>query len=266
MKVSGQWIVPIIVVIVGYAFFYVSNRRAELLVPGTEGPQVGQLLPDLPIKDLAGNALPTVQELGMPTVLVVLRGYAGYVDPKCVATVAALMEMRPDYPEVRVVVLYPGADALTEFRRFTTALERAGVAVSGIEWGLDPELYAVGALDAYGDPALPTIWAIDGTGTVLYRKFGTAEDRPDLEPAILDAHVEPQIQAERILFVALQRLNRQDGLGAVAELCLAMWYSRKARRQRDVSCCNLEHAVLTLPPSKISKALSWAVRVDVRPI
>jgi len=159
-----------------------ANRPAAAPV-SARSTLLGQAFPPVRLMGASGDPF-TLEELrgGRPVVLVVLRGFPGFVCPHCTAQTAALINALPSFEErgARVAMVYPGEastvptflKAMKEFR------EGKGVPIPIL---FDAELELVRALGIRGEFAKPTTAIVDGNGVLRYLYVGQSfNDRPSV--------------------------------------------------------------------------------------
>ncbi len=119
--------------------------------------------------------------------LVILRGYAGYVCAYCAAQTKALRDHYDEFEALgtEVVIVYPGnRDRLEAFlQSYKSLVEEEGELPFTVAY--DPDFALVDSLDLRSDLALPTTLLIDKDGVVRYAYIGTDKtDRPSAEALI----------------------------------------------------------------------------------
>lgn len=158
----------------------VTPKGADALI-GKPLPQTRFLGPSGDVVELAALAE------GRPLVLVVLRGFPGYICPYCTAQTSALLNKLPEFEHLgaRVAFVFPGEadtvpvflDAIRDYR------QQADLPVPVL---FDPELSAVRAMSISGDKAQPTTIVMNAQGVVTFAYAGTGpDDRPPVR-AILE--------------------------------------------------------------------------------
>jgi peroxiredoxin len=116
-------------------------------------------------------------------VLIVMRGFPGYVCPSCSAQTSRLIGNYPEFVKrnAEVLVVFPGArDHLPDFVKASQA-EAANTAVP-FPILLDENFQAVDQLHIRGDLAKPSTYLIDKQGQVRFAYVGaTSADRPSVK-------------------------------------------------------------------------------------
>ena len=120
-------------------------------------------------------------------VLVVTRGYPGYICPNCSAQTSRLISNYPEFVkrDAEVLVVFPGpTDHLQQFRERTQS--EAGKKSVPFPILLDKDFHAVDQLKIRGDLAKPATYIVDKQGDVRFAYVGSnTSDRPSLK-AMLD--------------------------------------------------------------------------------
>jgi peroxiredoxin len=120
-------------------------------------------------------------------VLVVTRGYPGYICPNCSAQTSRLISNYPEFVkrDAEVLVVFPGpTEHLQEFRQRTQG--EAGKGSVPFPILLDKDFHAVDLLKIRGDLAKPATYIVDKKGDVKFAYVGVnTSDRPSLK-AMLD--------------------------------------------------------------------------------
>ena len=120
-------------------------------------------------------------------VLVVMRGYPGYVCPNCTAQTSRLLGNYKEFVkrDTEVVVVFPGpTDHLQEF--VTRSQTEANIKAAPFPIVLDNDFKAVDRLGIRGDLAKPATFIVDKEGQVRFAYVGeNSIDRPSLK-AILN--------------------------------------------------------------------------------
>jgi len=172
------------------------GRRAKVKFASNEAPKES-----LVRKDLLGKPLPQTRFLGPDgrivnlddfkghkrVVLVVLRGFPGYVCIGCSLYTMALADAQKDFAEenAQVVLVYPGeADSVAAFLDAIRNLSPDFVLPFPVL--LDVNLRAVNALGIKDDLAQPATIIVDEDGIVRYAVAGNwADERPPV-PVVLE--------------------------------------------------------------------------------
>lgn len=142
---------------------------------------LGRSLPPLKLLGASGEShfVDTLRD-GRPLVLVILRGFPGYVCPYCTAQTASLFNALPDFEQsgARVALVYPGAaDTVPAFLRAVREYERNDAIPIPVFF--DINLTTVQALGIQGKVAQPTTVILDRSGVVRYAYVGKGPgDRP----------------------------------------------------------------------------------------
>jgi peroxiredoxin len=120
-------------------------------------------------------------------VLVVMRGFPGYVCPNCSAQTSRLINNYREFSkrDAEVLVVFPGpTDHLKDF--VDKSQEEAGKKTTPFPIVLDKDFQAVDRLGIRGDLAKPATYIIDKQGNVRFAYVGAnTADRPSLK-AMLD--------------------------------------------------------------------------------
>lgn len=121
--------------------------------------------------------------------LVLLRGYAGYVCVYCAAQTKALRDHVAEFEDLdtEIVVVYPGnRDRLDAFlRSYSSLVDDEGVPPFTMAY--DPDFELVDTLMLRADLALPSTLLLDQDGVVRYAYIGVDKvDRPNAK-SLLDA-------------------------------------------------------------------------------
>jgi peroxiredoxin len=118
-----------------------------------------------------------------PVVLVVMRGFPGYVCMFCSAQTAMLVKNHGEFVKrgAEVLVVYPGPrERLDDFVR--TSREQVENAAVPFRILLDPDFKAVDQLGIRGELAKPSTYILDRQGQVRFAYVGgSASDRPSLK-------------------------------------------------------------------------------------
>jgi peroxiredoxin len=157
-----------------------SNRKVE---PGTL---------DIAFVDAKGKSIDLKQYRGKKNVvLVVTRGYPGYICPNCSAQTSRLISNYPEFVkrDAEVLIVFPGpTEHLQEFRERTEG--EAGKKAVPFPIVLDKDFHAVDRLGIRGDLAKPATFIVDKHGDVIFAYVGVnTSDRPSLKAMLnqLDA-------------------------------------------------------------------------------
>jgi len=145
---------------------------------------IGKTLPQTRFLGPSGDVL-DINELrdGRGMVLLIMRGFPGYVCPFCTAQTAAVLNRAEEFEKsgVRVALVFPGPadtvpiflDAVREYRRSSEL---------PVPILFDPELSATNSLGATGKLAKPTTVVLDRNGIIRYLYVGESfDDRPPVE-------------------------------------------------------------------------------------
>jgi peroxiredoxin len=120
-------------------------------------------------------------------VLVVTRGYPGYICPNCSAQTSRLISNYPEFVKrgAEVLIVFPGpTEHLQEFRERTQ--KEAGKKTTPFPLVLDKDFHAVDKLGIRENLAKPATYIVDKHGGVIFAYVGTnTSDRPSLK-AMLD--------------------------------------------------------------------------------
>ena len=123
-----------------------------------------------------------------PLVLVVLRGFSGYVCPYCTAQTAAIVKALPEFEGLgaRVALVYPGpAETVPLFLDSVRQYRQSGDVPLPVMF--DKDLALVKALGISGQVAKPTTIVVDKAGVIRFAHVGQGfQDRPSI-PAMLAA-------------------------------------------------------------------------------
>jgi peroxiredoxin len=143
---------------------------------------------DLMFKDAQGHSVDLKQYRHKKNlVLVVTRGFPGYVCPNCSAQTSRLIGNYPEFTkrDAEVLVVFPGpTDHLEEFIKKVQS--EAAATTTPFPFLLDENFMAVDQLGIRGDLAKPATYIIDKEGEVRFAYVGAnSADRPSLK-AILD--------------------------------------------------------------------------------
>jgi len=155
-------------------------------VPGDAVPETGEKLPYARFLADTGDVVDLTQcAEGKRIVLVLLRGFPGYVCPYCTKQTAELVRAvdRLDALNAVVYVVYPGpSDKIRAFTKSVTRqLEERPDFSLPFRVLLDVDLAAVKAIGLVGDLAVPATFVLADDGTVLYRHIGRNKaDRADI--------------------------------------------------------------------------------------
>ncbi len=122
-----------------------------------------------------------------PVVVVVMRGFPGFVCPNCSAQTSRLIRNYPEFVKrgAELLVVYPGPkDSVAEF----VAVSRREADNADVPFPLllDPDFVAVNKLGIRADLARPSTYILDKTGVVRFAYVGASTaDRPSVK-AMLD--------------------------------------------------------------------------------
>jgi peroxiredoxin len=167
----------------GYAYAYPANFRDDAQT--NTKVEAGKL--DLVLKDSAGKSLDLKQYRGKKNlVVVVTRGFPGYVCPNCSAQTSRLVANYPEFVkrDAEVLVVFPGpAGHLQDFVK--AARSQAGDAAVPFPLLLDEEFKAVEQLGIKADLAKPATYILDKQGKVVFAYVGAnTADRPSLKAVL----------------------------------------------------------------------------------
>jgi peroxiredoxin Q/BCP len=159
---------------------------------------------DAAFVDAKGKSIDLKQYRGKKNVvLVVTRGYPGYICPNCSAQTSRLISNYPEFVkrDAEVLVVFPGpTEHLQEFRDRTES--EAGKKAVPFPIVLDKDFHAVDRLGIRGDLAKPATFIVDKHGDVKFAYVGVnTSDRPSLK-AMLD------------LLDAIQKTNNEKASSA----------------------------------------------------
>jgi peroxiredoxin len=147
---------------------------------------------DLVLKAPDGKSVDLKQYRGKKNlVLVIMRGYPGFVCPNCSAQTSRLVSNYEEFVKrnTEIVVVYPGpAEHLQEYINVSRA--QAGNLPVPFPILLDEKFAAVDRLGIRGDLAKPSTYILDKEGQVRFAYVGaTTADRPSLKAILqqLDA-------------------------------------------------------------------------------
>jgi peroxiredoxin len=173
-----------------YGYGYQANFRDDAQTNTAVEP--GKL--DLVLKDSAGKAVDLKQYRGKKNLVVVItRGFSGYVCPNCSAQTSRLVANYPEFVkrDAEVLVVFPGpAKHLQDFVQAVRS--QAGDAPVPFPLLLDEGYKAVDQLGirAQGLPgpfpdAKPATYILDKQGKVVFAYVGTnTADRPSLKAVL----------------------------------------------------------------------------------
>jgi peroxiredoxin len=140
-------------------------------------PAVGAKAPDFTLSTPTGKAVTlSAEQSGHDLVLVILRGFPGFLCPYCVKQVHDFADHASDFKakNTRVLLVYPGppADLDEHAKKF---LEKQADLPSNIVLVTDPD-YKVTNLyglrwDAWHETAYPSTFVLDKKGTVVFEKI-----------------------------------------------------------------------------------------------
>lgn len=147
---------------------------------------------DVSLPDSQGNSVDLRQYRGKQSVvLVVMRGYPGFICPNCSAQTSRLVSNRGEFEKrnAQILVLFPGpTDHLGEF--VAKARPPGGPPELPFPVLLDPQFELVDRLGIRGDLAKPSTYILDANGQVRFAYVGaTTADRPSVRAMLqqLDA-------------------------------------------------------------------------------
>jgi peroxiredoxin len=147
---------------------------------------------DLVLKAPDGKSVDLKQYRGKKNlVLVIMRGYPGFVCPNCSAQTSRLVSNYEEFVKrnTEVVVVYPGpTEHLQEY--ISVSRTQAGNLPVPFPILLDEKFAAVDRLGIRGDLAKPSTYILDKEGEVRFAYVGaTTADRPSLKAILqqLDA-------------------------------------------------------------------------------
>lgn len=160
---------------------YASQEAPSAPTPVDPSALIGKPFPSVTFTGASGDSF-TLDEVreGKPVVLVLLRGFPGYVCPYCTAQTAALIDSLPaiERLDARVALVFPGqADTVPLFLSAVRDYrQRDAVPVPVL---FDTNLAAVRSLGVEGKLAKPTTVIVDKQGVVRYAYVGSGfNDRP----------------------------------------------------------------------------------------
>jgi antitoxin component YwqK of YwqJK toxin-antitoxin module/peroxiredoxin len=162
-----------------------GNRRGDV---ASAEKRIGRPLPVTELLRGDDEKLDLKQFRGEREVLlVILRGYAGYVCAYCAAQTKALRDHFEEFEALNteVVIVYPGnRDRLEAFlKSYESLVDEEGELPFTVAYDQDFEM--VDSLELRSDLALPTTLLIDKDGVVRYAYIGTDKtDRPTAESLI----------------------------------------------------------------------------------
>lgn len=138
--------------------------------------------------DAAGQPLDLARYRGVkPVVVVVMRGFPGFVCPNCSAQTSRLIRNYPEFARrgAELLVVYPGPkDSLAAF--VAQSRREADNAAVPFPLLLDPDFAAVNKLGIRADLARPSTYVLDKAGEVRFAYVGASTaDRPSVK-AMLD--------------------------------------------------------------------------------
>jgi peroxiredoxin len=139
---------------------------------------------DLAFVDAGGKAVALKSYRGKKhVVLVITRGFPGYVCPNCSAQTSRLISNYPEFVkrDTEVLVVFPGPkDHLQDFLQASRV--QVGNAKVPFPILLDEDFRAVDQLGIRGDLAKPATYIVDKEGQVRFAYVGsTTADRPSLK-------------------------------------------------------------------------------------
>jgi peroxiredoxin len=143
---------------------------------------------DLVLKDTKGGSIDFKQYRGKKNlVVVVMRGYPGFICPNCSAQTSRLISNYPEFTkrDAEVVVLFPGpTEHLNDY--IATSRRQASDQEMPFPIVLDENFAVVDRLGIRGDLAKPSTYIVDKQGQVRFAYVGAnSADRPSLK-AMLD--------------------------------------------------------------------------------
>ena len=161
-------------------------RRSEEPVR-TSHPQVGQPFPYTRFLNGSGQVVDVGTWTGKKNVLLVfMRGFPGYVCPKCTRHTAQLIERHDEFTtrNTQVLLVYPGpTESIPQFVKAVRELLTSTVTGElPLPILLDVDLAAVKAVGIQGDLAWPASFIIGVDGLIKYGYIGKSYlDRPTVD-------------------------------------------------------------------------------------
>jgi peroxiredoxin len=150
-------------------------------------PKVGEPFPYTQFIDGEGQVVDLARATDRKySVVVFMRGFAGFVCPYCTAQTAELVTRHDEIlsAQARLFIAYPGpADSIPRFLDAVRAYIKSGDDVEfPVPLFMDVDLKAVDALGIRRQLARPSTFVLDAEGNLVYAYIGaSADDRPALD-------------------------------------------------------------------------------------